>query len=87
MIIRAHEVQRLTAEAQQCYLEEIYSGLDTFLENNPDAEFEFQRQDVSALRSLGLHQALVNIIKRLDQGDGDDYFGTEGWRHTFGIDD
>jgi len=26
-----------------------------------------------------------HLVSRLDQGDEDDEFGTEGWRHTFGF--
>lgn len=30
---------------------------------------------------------LEMIVEYLDDADGDDAYGTEGWRHTFGIDD
>lgn len=31
--------------------------------------------------------ALRNIIAKLNELDEDDFFGTEGWRHFFGLDD
>jgi hypothetical protein len=32
-------------------------------------------------------EVLERIIEKLDELDCDDYFGTEGWRHSFGFDD
>lgn len=30
---------------------------------------------------------LTKIVKKLDGLDGDDFFGTEGWKHYLGIED
>jgi hypothetical protein len=30
---------------------------------------------------------LTLIVDKLDDLDGEDYFGTEGWKHQFGIED
>ena len=30
---------------------------------------------------------LKNIVDKLDELDGDDYFGSEGWKHFMGFED
>jgi hypothetical protein len=34
-----------------------------------------------------LLEILLKIIDQLDEADGMDFFGTEGWRHRFGFED
>lgn len=38
-------------------------------------------QEVRLLSEVGAKEYLARIIVALDELDGDDYFGTEGWRH------
>lgn len=40
---------------------------------------------VSKEEVLKILNHLTLIEQRLDETDPDDFFGTEGWRHTFGI--
>ena len=30
---------------------------------------------------------LIIIVNKLDELDGEDYFGSEGWKHYFGLED
>jgi hypothetical protein len=34
-----------------------------------------------------VEELLVALADELDQQDGEDGFGTEGWKHTFGLED
>jgi hypothetical protein len=40
---------------------------------------------VDKLSEEGAKELLKQIIEQLDELDEDDFFGTEGWRHFFGI--
>lgn len=42
---------------------------------------------VDKLSEQGAKEILKQIIAKLDDLDQEDYFGTEGWRHTFGLED
>lgn len=44
-------------------------------------------REVDLLSEEGAKDYLRNLIEKLDELDEDDYFGTEGWRHRFGLDD
>lgn len=44
-------------------------------------------REVELLSEDGAKALLVEIIERLDLLDEEDYFGSEGWRHSFGIED
>ena len=46
-----------------------------------------QVENIDKLSEEGAKELLKQIIEHLDELDGDDYFGTEGWRHSFGIED
>jgi hypothetical protein len=43
--------------------------------------------DVKKLNLQQCHELLEIIISKLDDYDCDDFFGTEGWRHNFRIED
>ncbi len=32
-------------------------------------------------------ELLKKIVDKLDELDGEDFFGTEGWKHYFGMED
>jgi hypothetical protein len=32
-------------------------------------------------------ELLEKIVNKLDELDGEDFFGTEGWKHHFGLED
>ncbi len=42
---------------------------------------------VNDLKEEAVRKYLVQLIYALDELDGDDFFGTEGWRHYLGFDD
>lgn len=65
------EIEDLAPKAQVKLLKKITDGLLEFAKNNPD--------------SLAL--VLEDFIMWLDDMDGNDAWGTEGWKHTFGIED
>lgn len=44
-------------------------------------------KDVDKLSEKDAKELLKQIIKHLDELDYDDTFGTEGWRHSFGLED
>lgn len=37
--------------------------------------------DIRKMKSKALAEYLAKLIERLDELDGEDFFGTEGWRH------
>lgn len=43
--------------------------------------------NVSKLTASAAKELLQRIVDKLDELDEDDFFGTEGWEHTFGIQD
>ena len=45
------------------------------------------KENISKLSEDGAKELLNEIISKLDDLDGDDFFGTEGWRHYLGIED
>jgi hypothetical protein len=42
---------------------------------------------VSKLNEKAAREMLQKIVDYLDELDNEDYFGTEGWKEFFGIDD
>lgn len=44
-------------------------------------------REVDLLSEEGAKQLLRDIISQLDELDGEDYFGTEGWRYSFNLED
>ncbi len=42
---------------------------------------------VTELREIAAREMLIEIMNKLDELDEDDFFGTEGWHHTFGFDE
>lgn len=42
---------------------------------------------IDKLSEQGAKDLLKQIIAKLDELDEEDCFGTEGWRHTFGLED
>lgn len=41
--------------------------------------------DIEKMTEAQAKEMLKNLISVLDDADGDDFFGTEGWRHQFGL--
>lgn len=41
--------------------------------------------NVDDMNNPAVRKILKQIIEKLDELDCDDYFGTEGWKHMFGI--
>lgn len=58
----------------------IKSALDTL--NN-------ERMDMKAknLTEKAAKELLQKIMDKLDELDDEDFFGTEGWKHMFGLED
>jgi hypothetical protein len=46
-----------------------------------------RKEDVDKLTDKAAKELLKEIIDQLDELDCDDFFGTEGWRHMFGLED
>jgi hypothetical protein len=44
-------------------------------------------RDINKLTGNQAKNELARIVEKLDELDGDDYFGTEGWRHYMGFED
>lgn len=44
-------------------------------------------REVDLLSEEGAKTTLAQIIEALDALDEEDFFGTEGWRHSLGIED
>jgi hypothetical protein len=44
-------------------------------------------REVELLSEEGAKETLRQIINWLDSLDEEDYFGTEGWRHTAGLEE
>jgi hypothetical protein len=44
-------------------------------------------REVDLLSEEGAKEYLKDLIQKLDEVDEDDFFGTEGWRHYFGLED
>lgn len=42
---------------------------------------------ISNLTEKAAKELLQKLIDKLDELDGEDYFGTEGWRHYLGLED
>jgi hypothetical protein len=43
--------------------------------------------NISKLTNQAVREMLQTIVDKLDELDGEDYFGTEGWKHFFGLED
>ena len=41
----------------------------------------------SKMTEKAAKELLQKIMDQLDELDEDDYFGTEGWKHRFGVED
>jgi len=67
MKITAEKINKLTLEAQKELLDKIIQGIK-------DHDARYDDNSVAAI--------LTNMIMWLDEYDEDDYFGTEGWRHS-----
>ena len=44
-------------------------------------------REVDMLSEEGAKDYLRDLIEKLDELDNEDFFGTEGWRHYFGLDE
>lgn len=44
-------------------------------------------REVDLLSEEGAKELLRSLIETLDELDDEDYFGTEGWRYRFGLED
>lgn len=44
-------------------------------------------REVELLSEDGAKDLLIQIIEHLDLLDEEDFFGTEGWRHSFDIEE
>ena len=43
--------------------------------------------DISKFKDKAVREMLQKIVDKLDELDCEDYFGTEGWKHSFGLED
>jgi len=43
--------------------------------------------NIKKLTQEAKDELLQIIIEKLDELDGEDFFGSEGWKHFFGIED
>ena len=43
--------------------------------------------NITKLKDSAVRELLQKIVDKLDELDGEDYFGTEGWKHFFDIED
>lgn len=48
---------------------------------------KLDKKNIDKLSEQGAKELLLQIIEKLDDCDGDDFFGTEGWQHFFGLED
>lgn len=64
-------VEKMSQKGAVTTINEIADGLKQFISNNPDAAKDVLRQ----------------LVPLLDELSGDDFFGTEGWEHAFGLED
>jgi hypothetical protein len=62
-------VEDLTTKAQNRLFKTIFSGLTQHFEHNP----------------ASLPIILEDLVEMLDELDNDDFLGTEGWKHNFGV--
>jgi len=44
-------------------------------------------KEIDKLTPDAVKEYLKQIVEHLDELDGDDTFGTEGWRYSFGFED
>lgn len=42
---------------------------------------------IKNLSEKAAKEILQKLVRRLDEGDSEDEFGTEGWRHSFDIEE
>lgn len=64
-------LEDMTWKAKRKLLKSILEGITSFDKQCDDEEMT--------------DYILVPILEMLDQGDGDDAWGTEGWQHAFGV--
>lgn len=43
--------------------------------------------NINKLTNTACRDLLQKIVDKLEELDEEDFFGTEGWKHTFGIED
>ena len=43
--------------------------------------------NINNLTAKAAKEMLQKIVDKLDELDCEDYFGTEGWKHSFGLED
>ena len=67
------DIQDLSFAGKKKLLNAITKGLSTYFKSAGDDNEEF------------LGDVLVGIVSTLDEWDGHDAWGTEGWRYTFGV--
>ena len=48
---------------------------------------KLNEQDLNELADQDVEDILSGLALELDNLDQDDFFGTEGWRHSFGLED
>ena len=62
-------VEKMSARGAKETVYEICDGMRVFIAADPEAAKDVLRQ----------------LVPMLDELSGDDFFGTEGWEHAFGI--
>lgn len=67
------KIKNLTHEAVKEYIVQIAQGLEASIDNFSDEGHD--------------RELLKWLVGMLDDGDLDDFWGTEGWKHQFGIED
>lgn len=48
---------------------------------------KLDKKGIDRLSESGAKELLFQIIEKLDDLDGEDFFGSEGWQHYFGLED
>lgn len=43
--------------------------------------------DIEKFTEKAVRELLQKIVDQLDELDQEDFFGTEGWKHFFGVED
>lgn len=68
------DIENLKVEAKAKYLKDICKQI---------SELE---DDALTFNEEALEEVLGGLVDALNNTDGEDYFGTEGWKHRFGYD-
>lgn len=50
-------------------------------DSETEKEIWMKARDVKLMKAAEVRDYLVRLIEQLDAMDGEDFFGTEGWRH------